>query len=197
MADLHMVHPGPLPARVRQSRDPAVRLRAADVADAPALGSLLQESFPDWGWTTERARAELIDGPSIRRVWLAHRGDAVIGTASERIVEKDGSKQGEVFWVGVSPASRGLGVGALVTSAVLAGFAEAGLSRALLDTQDDKAVAIGMYLQFGFIPSPRSEAEEVMWSQLVSAITSRRDRPSGQASAASGQAAAGAGPGAA
>jgi ribosomal protein S18 acetylase RimI-like enzyme len=190
MADLHMVHPGPLPARVRESRDPAIRLRAAGAADAPALGSLLQESFPDWDWTAERARAELIDGPSIRRVWLAHCGEAVIGTATERIVEKDGSKQGEVFWVAVSPASRGLGVGALVTSAVLAGFAEAGLSRALLDTQDDKAVAIGMYLQFGFIPSPRSEAEEVMWSQLVSAITSRRDRPAGQAAAGSGPGAA-------
>jgi ribosomal protein S18 acetylase RimI-like enzyme len=190
MADLHMVHPGPLPARVRESRDPAIRLRAAGAADAPALGSLLQESFPDWDWTAERARAELIDGPSIRRVWLAHCGEAVIGTATERIVEKDGSKQGEVFWVAVSPASRGLGVGALVTSAVLAGFAEAGLSRALLDTQDDKAVAIGMYLQFGFIPSPRSEAEEVIWSRLVSSITSRRVRPPGQASA-------GAGPGAA
>jgi ribosomal protein S18 acetylase RimI-like enzyme len=190
MADLHMVHPGPLPTRVRQPRDPAVKLRAGVAADAPALGSLLQESFPDWGWTTERARAELIDGCSIRKVWLAHRGDVVIGTASERIVSSDGGRQGEVFWVAVSPASRGLGVGALVTSAVLAGFAEAGLSRALLDTQDDKVVAIGMYLQFGFIPTPRSEAEEVVWSQLVSAITSRRDRPPGRASADAGPGAA-------
>jgi ribosomal protein S18 acetylase RimI-like enzyme len=190
MADLHMVHPGPLPTRVRQSRDPAVRLRPAGGTDAAALGGLLQESFPDWGWTADRAEAELIHGQGIRRVWLAHRGDAVIGTASERIVESGRSSEGEVFWVAVSPASRGLGVGALVTSAVLAGFAEAGLSRALLDTQDDKVVAIGMYLQFGFIPSPRSEAEEVMWSQLVSAITSRRDRPAGQAAAGSGPGAA-------
>lgn len=174
MTDLRMVHPGPLPADPRPSRGGNITLRPCGESDADVLGGLLADSFPGWNWSPERAMAELIHGPDIQRVWLALDGNMPVGTASERVVENEGSRQGEVYWVAVAPSSRGRGVGAALTAAVLAGFAQAGLTRALLDTQDDRLTAITMYMRFGFIPCPRSAAEEAAWSRVVSAIVSRR-----------------------
>jgi ribosomal protein S18 acetylase RimI-like enzyme len=176
MTDLRMVHPGPLPAEPLPPRGGSVTLRACRESDAVELGGLLADSFPEWGWSQERALAELINGPDIQRVWLAVDGQTPVGTASQRVIELDGIRQGEVYWVAVAPSCRGRGVGAALTSAVLAGFSQAGLARALLDTQDDRLTAITMYLRFGFIPSPRTVAEEAGWSQVLAAIASRRTR---------------------
>jgi ribosomal protein S18 acetylase RimI-like enzyme len=176
MTDLRMVHPGPLPAEPLPPRGGSVTLRAGRESDAGALGSLLADSFPEWDWSQERALAELINGPGVQRVWLALDGQTPVGTASERVIELDGIRQGEVYWVAVDPSCRGRGVGAALTSAVLAGFAHSGLARAVLDTQDDRVTAITMYLRFGFIPSPRTVTEETAWSQLLATIASRRTR---------------------
>lgn len=172
MVDLRMLHPGPLPTVHEGSRDPRVRLRVATDADTPRLSRLLSETFTPDLWDVTRVRTELICASDVPRVWVALRDEELVGTASERIVVEPTSEYGYLHWVATSPSARGLGIGAAVTSAVLAGFAEGGLERAVLDTDDGRHPAINMYLRLGFIPQPRSACEESAWSRILSCLAS-------------------------
>ena len=150
----------------------AVQLRAATDEDAEPLARLLGAAFAPDEWDAARVRRELLDAPDVVRTWLAERDGELVGTASERLLEDATSTYGYLHWVATAPSARGLGVGAAVTSAVLVGFAEAGLDRAVLDTDDDRVPAIALYLTFGFRPDPRNAEEATAWERVLTTLNS-------------------------
>ncbi len=170
MTDLRMVHPGPLPRERRPARDAAVCLRPATEEDAERLTGLLAEAFAPDPWDGARTRRELLDPPEVVRIWLADRDGEPMGTASEKVLTDGTSPYGYLHWVATSARARGLGIGGAVTSAVLVGFAEAGLAHAVLDTDDARIPALGMYLGFGFRPDPRTAEEEAAWAGVLRAL---------------------------
>ena len=74
---------------------------------------------------------------------------------------------GYVHYVGVSPQARGLRLGAVLTARCVQGFAERGLPRAVLETDDFRVPAVITYLRLGFIPTYRSTDEQFAWSALL------------------------------
>ena len=167
MTDLRMVHPGPLPRERRPARDTAVRLRPATEQDAERLTGLLAEAFAPDLWDGARTHRELLDPPDVVRIWLAERDGELLGTASEKVMTYGTGAYGYLHWVASAPRARGLGIGGAVTSAVLVGFAEAGLAHAVLHTDDARIPALGMYLGFGFQPDPRTAEETAAWAHVL------------------------------
>lgn len=183
MTDLRMVHPGPLPRERRPARDTAVRLRPATEQDADALTALLADAFAPDLWDIARTRRELLDPQDVVRIWLAERDGELLGTASEKVLTDGPSSYGYLHWVAAASRARGLGIGAAVTSAVLVGFAEKGLAHAVLETDDGRLPALGMYLGFGFRPDPRTEQETAAWARVLHTL----DLPADLARPAPGQ----------
>ena len=133
---------------------PDIRIRRAAPADAEAVASVLREAFAEYqdSYTDEAFAATTPAGEQIRGrmgegpVWVAVRGDVVVGTVS--VVPR-----GESLYVrgmGVSPAARGLGVGeALLRQAEE--FASArGHRRLYLSTTPFLSRAIRLYERAGF-----------------------------------------------
>jgi GNAT superfamily N-acetyltransferase len=132
----------------------SVRIRAAVPEDAPAVASVLRESFAEYEplYTREgfaattpagaRVRERLEEGP----VWVVLDGDTVVGTVS--VVPK-----GESLYVrgmAVAPAARGRRVGELLLRRV-EDFASAhGFRRLFLSTTPFLGRAIRLYEHHGF-----------------------------------------------
>jgi mycothiol synthase len=161
---LFMVHPGPLPA---DPPEPTTgRLRAAVDGDATGLGELLTAAFEE-PWDVDRIRAELLAAPDVARTWVVEDPDGqLVATASERLLPDRYPDAGYLHWVASAPAARGRGLGSLVTLACLAGFADRGLSRAVLETEDFRVPAVRTYLHLGFVPESRTDEERLRWSGL-------------------------------
>lgn len=77
---------------------------------------------------------------------------------------------GRVHWVGVHEAHRGVGLGRLVTVAVLHHMRERGLQRAMLETQAFRLPAIRLYLSLRFTPTPRNETEAADWEWALTEL---------------------------
>ncbi|WP_125773012.1 mycothiol synthase [Antribacter gilvus] len=62
----------------------------------------------------------------------------------------DGTRDGEIYVVGVAPESQSLGLGSLLTSVALAHLAEVGCTRAVLYVEGDNTPALATYEKAGF-----------------------------------------------
>jgi ribosomal protein S18 acetylase RimI-like enzyme len=133
---------------------PDIRIRRAAPADAEAVASVLRAAFAEYrdSYTDEAFAATTPAGEQIRGrmdegpVWVAVRGDVVVGTVS--VVPR-----GDALYVrgmGVLPAARGLRVGeALLRQAEE--FASArGHRRLYLSTTPFLSRAIRLYERAGF-----------------------------------------------
>ena len=79
----------------------------------------------------------------------------------------NGQEIGQICWVAIVPAARGLGLGKPILSAACATLRERGYTQAFVDTNMRRIPALNLYLQFGFEPYLRSEAEEVAWRTIT------------------------------
>lgn len=169
MTQLFMTHPGPLSAIEPTPLAEGLVLRAATSADESSIAETLAESFEE-AWDVARVRAEFFDAADVPVTWIVEDGEGVIGVASERLMPDTYPDAGYVHYVGVSARARGRRVGAVLTARCLRGFAERGLSSAVLETDDFRVPAVVTYLRLGFIPTYRSAAEQSAWSGLLPSL---------------------------
>ncbi len=131
-----------------------IQIRTAGSNDAPAIASVLYESFVEYqpSYTREAFTATTLASDRIRDrmnegpVWVALRDGAVVGTVSA-------VPKGEALYIrgmAVLPAARGQGIGGLLLRH-LESFAFAhGYKRLLLSTTPFLTHAIRLYEHFGF-----------------------------------------------
>jgi GNAT superfamily N-acetyltransferase len=133
---------------------PRIRIRLADRRDAPAIASLLFESFIEYeplytpegfaatAITSEQIVARMREGP----VWVAVRDEEIVGTVS--VVAKAGSLY--IRGMAVLPAARGERIGALLLTHIEEFARTEGFSRLFLSTTPFLDRAIRLYERFGF-----------------------------------------------
>jgi GNAT superfamily N-acetyltransferase len=134
--------------------NPVIQLRMARAVDAPAISSVLYESFIEYQpWysaqgfaattpTVEQLLSRMSEGP----VWVALRHDAIVGTVSA-------IAKGETFYVrgmGVIPSARGQGIASLLLQQAEDAARAAGCQRIVLSTTPFLASAIRLYERSGF-----------------------------------------------
>lgn len=141
------------------------RLRDASTDDAAALGCLMTASFGE-GWTAEQTDRSLTSAPDVDRVILIEQDGRFIATASSRTVERFPG-QGYLHWVACLPELRGTGLGRAVVLAVLQHFRSAGRVGSVLETQDERIPAIGLYLSLGYRPLVVHPGHSTRWAQVL------------------------------
>ena len=131
-----------------------IEMRLAEPRDAPAIASLLADSFVEYeplytpeGYaataiTSERVEDRITEGP----VWVALTDEDLAGTIS--VVARSGSLY--VRGMAVRPTSRGLGIGELLLAKVEEFAEAAGFRRLFLSTTPFLDRAIRLYERGGF-----------------------------------------------
>ena len=131
-----------------------IEIRRAGPEDAPAIASVLHESFVEFrplyttgGFSATTLNAEQIltrmrEGP----IWVALREGAVLGTAAAVI------KSGSVYIRGMAvlPSARGCGVGTRLLQQIEVWAGIEGHTRIFLSTTPFLTSAIRLYERFGF-----------------------------------------------
>jgi mycothiol synthase len=135
-----------------------VTIRGFRDEDTPALIAVNAASFashPEQGRMDEaefaERRAESWFDPA--GLLVAERGGELLGFHWTKLQERE---RGEVYVVGVSPASQGLGLGRVLTLAGLHHLHERGVREVILYVESDNAPAIRVYRdKLGFTHEPR------------------------------------------
>ena len=153
-------HPLPPPWSLRPYRagdeDLWVRIQQAADRFQPVSSAVFARSFGD----DRRALAE-------RMLFLCDAGGREIGTTTAWCSEAGpDAGRGRVHWVAIVPEAQGQGLARPLIAATCRRLAELGHTNAYLTTQDVRERAIRLYLEFGFTPEIRSEAERAAWERL-------------------------------
>jgi len=138
-------------------------LRAGDLGRIIALHGEAYDPLGAYGLRFEafvgRTIAEFVlDNDSRGRIWLAERGDCLVGCSA--IVLRDGGR-GQLRWVLVAPAERGSGTGKLLVRSALDYCREKGCEQVFLETTDGLPESQALYEKLGF--SVSSEVIEELW----------------------------------
>lgn len=70
---------------------------------------------------------------------------------------------GQIHWVAIIPAAQGRGLSKAMLSAACNTLRARGYTKAVLETNTRRIPALNLYLQFGFEPYVRDEAERNAW----------------------------------
>lgn len=143
------------------------RFRDASPEDAHELGCLMTSAFGD-GWTADQADKSLTSAHDVDRVIVVERNGRFLATASSRTVERFPG-QGYLHWVGCLPEVRGTGLGRAVVLAVLEHFRGTGRCGSVLETQDERIPAIGLYLSLGYRPLVVHPGHAKRWADVLKA----------------------------
>ncbi len=100
----------------------------------------------------------VIDNGAKGRVWLAERGDRLVGCTA--MVDRGG--KGQLRWVLVSPEARGAGLGKTLVDEALAYAAAQGWSDVTLETTTGLPASMDIYLRLGFEVTGEEEAK--LWN---------------------------------
>jgi mycothiol synthase len=119
-------------------------------------------------WTAERCLAELVNRPEFtpEACFFATVDGVPEGTATAWRSAAVAAGTGYVHMVGVSPAARGKSLGYLVTLATLHWFHEHRYQEVVLDTDDWRLPAIGVYFKLGFQPVLFDEGHAQRWEAV-------------------------------
>jgi mycothiol synthase len=145
---------------------PGYVLRPAVPADHEQVASLLSEAFGHH-WDAPRVAEEFSLGNGVEAIYVVAAPAGVVATAAARLLPDRYPDAGYVHYVGARFSERGKRLGEVVTRRVLAHFAAAGLSQAVLETDDFRLPAIWTYLRLGFVPEPRAPGDVVRWSRVL------------------------------
>ena len=128
------------------------------------------------GWTAEKCRSELTEqGPFLPEgCFFATRSGEGVATACAYDNPPEGVNAAQVHMVCAKPAHRGLGLGHLVTLAVLHFMRDHGYDSAFLGTDDFRVPAIKTYLRLGFVPDYIEESHRKRWSHVFAKIGGQR-----------------------
>lgn len=100
-----------------------------------------------------------------RVYFLSDRGGDAHGTIAAWYDEADAGL-GRIHWLAVHPEARGRGLGRELLRFACGRLRELGHSRAFLHTSSNRLVALRLYLNHGFQPVARNEAEELAWGKI-------------------------------
>lgn len=148
---------------------PGYRLREATAADAGAIAGVLTRSFEE-PWDVARVRSVLLDHPEVPTTYVIERAGAPVATASYQLMPKEFPRSGWVHYVGAEPSEAGKGLGYAVVLAVLYRAREAGMTDAMLTTDDPRLPAIRTYLKLGFAPDMWHESHPERWRAVYQAL---------------------------
>lgn len=126
-------------------------------------------------WTAEKCRRELTEREPFLPdgcFFVTKSGEAV-ATACAYDVQPEGLNAAQVHMVCAKPAHRGLGLGRLVTLAVLHYMRAHEYAAAFLGTDDFRVPAIKTYLGLGFIPDYIEDSHRKRWSAIFTKIGER------------------------
>ncbi|AIE87174.1 GNAT family N-acetyltransferase [Fimbriimonas ginsengisoli] len=140
-------------------------LREAVEADASGLASVLTAAFGD-EWTEADVFERLLRAPDVRRTFVIVSDQGVVATASSQTIPDRWPDSGVVHWVGAEPAHAGRGLGYAVCLAVLRDHRDAGLTSAVLTTDDERLAAIRTYLKLGFRPLECDSDHGARWAAV-------------------------------
>ena len=115
-----------------------LRVNAAAFAHHPEQGSM------DAGELAERMAEPWFDPAGLL---VADAGDRLLGF---HWTKRHSATLGEVYVVGIDPASQGLGLGKLLVDAGLRHLRDGGADEVLLYVESDNAPAVGLYEGLGF-----------------------------------------------
>lgn len=151
-------------------------LRCASAADLPALTGLFSAAFPEMLWTPKGLHDSLFADTTVKETYVIEDPvkDALIATASVRLLPERFPNTGYLHWVGAHPLYQGKKLGKAVTLAVLHDFARRGLTSAVLETQDFRAAAIRVYRGLGFVPEMAHESHAARWEAILNPPLGKR-----------------------
>ena len=89
------------------------------------------------------------------RVWFAERDGKPLGCTA--MIDRNG--RGQLRWVVLLPAARGLGLGKAMLGSAMAHAADQGWSEVFLETTDGLDASMQLYLALGFAVTSNTEAE--------------------------------------
>ena len=78
-----------------------------------------------------------------------------------------GREMGRIHWVAIVPEAQGRGLAKPMLSAACDVMRDHGYNEAWLWTSTGRVAAINLYLQFGFAPAPRDDAERAALHELA------------------------------
>jgi N-acetylglutamate synthase-like GNAT family acetyltransferase len=139
-------------------------LRCGDLGRIVALhGEIYEREAEGFGLRFEafvaRTIAEFVlDNASRGRVWLAERGDELVGCCA---IAHRGEALAQLRWVLARPEVRGVGLGRRLVEASLDYCREEGVERVFLETTDGLEASRRLYDSLGF--RLVSETREELW----------------------------------
>ena len=127
-------------------------LRPGDLGSIIGLHGRCYEHLPGFGLMFEayvaRTVAEFVlDAGMLGRLWLAERGGEIVGCTA--IVLREGNR-GQLRWVLVDPAARGIGLGKELVNRALDYCHEKGCCDVFLETTDGLPESQTLYESLGF-----------------------------------------------
>jgi ribosomal-protein-alanine acetyltransferase len=133
------------------STPPAITLRRARPADAPAIGRLETAAFTGDRLSPRSIRHALTQGRSA--CVIAEAEGVAAGYAL--VLLRRGSARARLYSLAVDPKRRGLGIGRALLLAAGRAAAAAGAARLGLEVRVDNPAAIALYRSAGFAESGR------------------------------------------
>jgi mycothiol synthase len=142
--------------------------------DLNHLASTLTAAF-NVPWDVERVRGKLTEAPDVKAVYGVTWKGIPVATASSRWLPERFSESGYVHWVGTHPHHARRGLSSVLMSRLLCDFLDRGYKDAVLETDDFRIPAVGLYLEFGFIPvyDVNGEDHSYRWSAIFQTMFSR------------------------
>jgi GNAT superfamily N-acetyltransferase len=141
-------------------------VRRAHVEEAGALAALLDRAFEAERWDVAGTERELFCDETVRATLVVAAAGRLVATASLQ-VRPDVPECGWVRWVATDLSRRREGLARAVVIGVLAMAGQAGCREARLRTTTDRLAAIPLYLQLGFEPLVRGDAEREVWERVT------------------------------
>ncbi|HKP49074.1 MAG TPA: ribosomal protein S18-alanine N-acetyltransferase [Gemmatimonadales bacterium] len=122
------------------------QVRAADLADVPALAAIEPRCFSD-PWSAAGFQ-EMLSAPSILGLIAEGKSRAIAGYIVARVIDVEG----EILNLAVAPERRRQGIGALLLESVLDDLRTRGVEAVFLEVRVSNQAAINLYLANGFHP---------------------------------------------
>jgi len=138
-------------------------LRPGDLGRIISLHGEVYDPLGGYGLTFEafvgRTIAEFIlDNDARGQIWLAERGDRLVGCTAIALREGD---RGQLRWVLVDPSARGRGIGKQLVNSAMDYCREEGCESVFLETTNGLPESQTLYEKLGFAVT--SESVEELW----------------------------------
>ena len=141
-------------------------LRCGDLGRIVTLHGECYEPLPGFGLRFEafvaRTIAEFVlDNEANGRVWLAERGETLVGCTAIALRDDD---RAQLRWVLVDPSARGIGLGRRLVEAAIDYSREMSCVEVFLESTDGLPESQALYDDLGF--ELTSSEEQELWSGL-------------------------------